>query len=266
MNNAVSGLSSPYLADRRLFGAAEPRGDAVLYCLPDAGSGAGAFAAWPGRFPAHLDVRPLCLPGRERRIAEPPVLSPADIADALARRHGRDSPPFALYGHSMGACLAFDVACDLLGRPEAPLPVALYVGGAIPPDERPPLVDAADWPEEELVTELIERAGAGAQLRDEPEIRELVLPVVRADLRWLGSRPSGAGFRLPFPVVAFAGAADPTDGARRMYGWARRAAGEFRLYTVPGGHAFHREPPEELVTWLSAELAAVLQRGDADIA
>ncbi|GAA3282837.1 thioesterase [Dactylosporangium vinaceum] len=241
------------VSDHRLFGAAAPRGAMILYCLPDAGSGAGAFRAWPHRLPPHVDVRPLRLPGREGRIAEPPEFDPAGLAAAIARHADR---PYALYGHSMGARLAYDVVQDLRRRPGARLPEALCVGGSMPPDRRPPLVDAAGWPEDRLVAELIDRTGAGSELRDEPELRDLILPVVRADLRWLGSRPTALGPPLPMPVVAFAGADDRDDGPVPMSGWSRSAGAGFRLHVVPGGHAFHRDPPAELIDALSAELRA----------
>ncbi|MFI5911645.1 thioesterase II family protein [Dactylosporangium sp. NPDC051541] len=227
----------------------------LLYCLPDAGSGAGAFAAWPDRLPAHVDVRPLRLPGRERRITEPLELLPDAIAAAVA---GHADRPYALYGHSMGARLAFDVVQRLLDTPGVPPPAALYVGGSLPPDRRPPLVDAAEWPDERLVDGLIELTGAGPELRAEPELRALILPIVRADLRWLGTRPAAIGRALPMPVVAFAGAGDRSDGPLPMLGWARAAAGAFRLHTVPGGHAFHRAGPAALFDTLEAELGAAL--------
>jgi surfactin synthase thioesterase subunit len=237
----------------RLFGRDRPRQGVITYCLPDAGSGAGAFAGWSAAFGPALDVRPLYLPGRDRRIAEDPRPRPMEIADALA---GRAGPPYVLYGHSMGARLAFAVIGELRRRPGAPLPAALCVGAAMPPDVRPPLVDAAELPDDDLVHELIARAGAGPELRDLPELRELVLPVVRADLRWIGSYPFRPGPGLPMPVIAFAGTDDLTDGAAQMLGWARRAGAGFRLYTVPGGHAFHRAVPLELVTRLTAEVVA----------
>jgi surfactin synthase thioesterase subunit len=245
--------------DIRLFGTAEPRGELSLYCLPDAGSGAGAFGAWPERFPAHVDVRPLRLPGRERRLTEPLELSPAGLADAIVRRADR---PYALYGHSMGARLAFDVVQELRRRPGAPLPVTLYVGGSLAPDRRPPLVDAAEWSDDRLVAELIDRTGAGTELRDEPELAELILPIVRADLRWLGSRPTVLGPVLPMPVVAFAGLDDRDDGPIAMLGWARAAGGAFRLHTVPGGHAFHRAAPAALLDTLRVDLDAALLGAD----
>jgi surfactin synthase thioesterase subunit len=249
------------LVDDHLFGARRTAADVVLYCLPDAGSGASAFRSWQDRVPASIEACPLRLPGRDDRIAESPRLSPAAIAAAIAERD--DRRPYALYGHSMGARLAFDVVRHLRrtgGAAQcrtggAALPVALYVGAAVAPDVRPPLADAVDLSDDDLCTALITRAGADAALRDVPELRELILPVVRADLEWVRSYRYEPGPGLPMPVVAFAGATDRHDGAVQMLGWMRQAGGGFRLYTVPGGHGFHRGDAADLLALLTADLA-----------
>lgn len=237
--------------DERLFGPGPSHGDVIVYCLPDAGSGASAFGGWQRKFPQGIEIRPLHLPGRESRFREPWRIAPVEIARAIA---GRTDRPFALYGHSMGGRLAFEVVRELRRHADAPLPVALYVGASAPPDVPVPLAEAVELPDDELVAELISRAGAGQELRDLPELRELVLPVIRADLGWVRSYRYRPEPPLPVPVLAFAGTDDREYGKQQMLGWARHTGVGFRVHTVPGGHAFHRATPDRLVNLLTVDL------------
>jgi surfactin synthase thioesterase subunit/phosphopantetheinyl transferase len=221
-----------------------------LFCLPYAGGGASAYWSWRHAFGDSVDVQPVQLPGREGRIAERLELSPAAIAAELA---ARAAPPYALYGHSMGARLAFEVARELRRRGQ-PLPERIYVGAAHPPHVPPPLAKAADLPDDAFIDVLITRAGAPTELRDEPELRELMLPVLRADFGWLKRYRYLADPPLPVPIVAFAGAHDPEVAPRDMLGWARHTAAGFRLHTLVGGHFFLRDAAEQLARLLTADL------------
>ena len=112
--------------------AAPPRlGAAVkLFCLPHAGAGASAYARWPAAFGASVQVHAIQLPGRENRIRETPSIDPDALAATLA---GSAAGPYALFGHSMGARLAFEVVRRLRAA-GAPLPEVLYVSGCRAPD------------------------------------------------------------------------------------------------------------------------------------
>ncbi|BCJ37369.1 hypothetical protein Athai_48720 [Actinocatenispora thailandica] len=102
-----------------------------LYCLPYAGAGASAFRHWPAAFGAEVEIVPVKLPGREGRYGEPLTLDPVAIADAIVADAG---PRFALYGHSLGARLGYEVARVLAERGDR-LPERLFVAAGRPPDE-----------------------------------------------------------------------------------------------------------------------------------
>ncbi|GAA2381523.1 hypothetical protein GCM10010404_42320 [Nonomuraea africana] len=194
---------------------------------------------------------PLQLPGRENRLAEPPAFSVREVADEIAPA---TSTPYALYGHSMGARLAFEVVRELRRR-DLPPPTRLYVGAAHPPHLRVPLAATADLPDDAFIDQLVRRAGALAELRDEPELRELMLPLLRSDFAWIKRYRYTPEPPLDTPVVAVAGVDDGEVGPSDMLGWARHTAAGFGLRTVRGGHFFVKDTHEELARLITADLA-----------
>ncbi|MFL6129159.1 MAG: thioesterase II family protein [Mycobacteriales bacterium] len=234
-----------------------PAAEVLLFCLPYAGGGAQAFRRWPQLLPAAVGVQPVLLPGRERRILEPATVDPAAVADAVQARADR---PYAFYGHSMGGRLGLEVTRQLRSR-DATLPVRLAVGGARAPDEVDPFLDIVRLPDDEFVDELVALGGTPAEAMADPELRDLLLPALRADLGWLAETGPPPPDPLPVPVDAYVGDADPLDGPAEMAGWARQTTAGFRLHEVPGGHFLVHSPPPELVSRLATDLLAAVRDG-----
>jgi hypothetical protein len=166
----------------------------------------------------------------------------------------------------MGARLGFEVVRELRRR-GLPPPVRLYVGGAHPPDRPVPLAAAATLPDEAFIDQLVRRAGAQEELRNVPELRELLLPVLRADFTWIKEYRFTPEEPLDVPVVAFAGLDDAEVGPVDMLGWARHTRAGFRLRTVEGGHFFLTERTESLARLLTEDLAGAesLQDGEVQV-
>jgi len=215
---------------------AAPRADAAatLFCLPYAGGGAGAFRAWRQAFPSMVDLQPIQLPGRENRITEPLCIDPEAVAGAIAARADR---PYAIYGHSMGARLGFEVIRSLRRR-GARLPVRFYVAASRPPDLDEPIVRMADLPDDDFVRGLENLGGTPTGALDFPELRELLLPVLRADFKWIDGYRYEPGAPLDVPIVGFAGLSDASVPPELMGGWDNHTSGGFQLHTAPGDHFF----------------------------
>ncbi|HLX49723.1 MAG TPA: thioesterase domain-containing protein [Streptosporangiaceae bacterium] len=239
----------------------EPAGQAdaacLLFCLPYSGGGASAFRSWRGLLAPQVGVLPVCLPGREERIGEPLRMPIAEIAAAIAARADR---PYAIYGHSMGARLGFEVIREL-DRCGAPLPVTFYPAAARPLDIRDPIADSVLLPDDEFLAALIDRVGMPAEVAQVPELRALLLPVLRADFQWIYRYRYRADPPLRVPVTALAGIADGEVSADVMLGWQRMTSAGFRLHTIDGGHLFLQDAAApQLCELLSADLLALAGR------
>lgn len=213
-----------------------PDADVRLFCLPFAGAGASAFREWPSVFGPRVEIAAIRLPGREQRLREAPVIDPEAVAEAVAEAADR---PFAIFGHSMGARLAFEVVRELRNA-GGPLPVRLYPSGINPPHlpTAGPFAGLSKVSDEELLAGVAEGGGVPEAVLEIPELLSLFLPVLRADLTWVDDYVCTDAPPLPVPVVAFAGDADPVAPPSRMDGWHGHTTAGFTLHTLPGGHFF----------------------------
>ena len=231
---------------------------AVLFCLPHAGAGAAAFRGWARALAPDVETLPIRLPGREGRFAEPPVIDPRAVAGAVASAiEVRGVVPYAIYGHSMGAWIAFEVVRELR-RLGVPLPIRLYVGAARPPDSAltGPFDGLSLVTDAQLAERLIELGSTPPEVFAEPELGDLMLAVLRADFGWLDNYQYQPQSRLPVPVVAFAGSADQAAPAIEMAGWERHTSAGLRLHELAGGHLFLQDQHDQLIALIRADLIA----------
>jgi pyochelin biosynthesis protein PchC len=244
-----AGMTSPWLRCHRPRPAAAVR----LVCFPHAGSGAGAFRMWPDLLPPWIELLAVQCPGREDRFAEPPVTDLAGLADTLAAElAGLDDRPLALFGHSMGAAVAHEVALRSAdhGRPE---PVHLVVS-AREPVEHVVAGTVHLGGDEALRAELTRLGGSSRLLFEDAELWQLMAPVIRADYQLIETYRPAAGRLLGCPVTAFAAEDDPELTLGQARDWARATTGPFTLQTFSGGHFYLVAQRDRML----AELAACL--------
>jgi surfactin synthase thioesterase subunit len=232
-----------------------PRAAIRLYCLPHAGGAAATYAAWPPALGIDVEVNAVTLPGRERRMGEPAVIDPVAIAEAIS---GHADRPFAVYGHSMGARLGFEVVRELR-RGGGGLPCQLFVGACQAPD-----LPRGNGRYDGLSTlgdaELIQELALGGGIPDEvlavPELVELLTPVFRADFGWLDAYEYAGEPPLPVPITAFAGEDDQAAPRDLVAGWSRQTSAGFELHVLSGGHFFHHDQLPALSALIRAGLRA----------
>jgi surfactin synthase thioesterase subunit len=227
-----------------------PAAEVILFCFPPAGAGASAFRTWPALFSDTVEVRVLALPGRERRIAEPPAIDIPAVADAVRATADR---PFACYGHSLGGRISFEVTRELRRR-GARLPVRCFLGASRAPHLSDPLSAVALAPDAELLEAVRELGGMPAEVLDSPELVELLLPAIRYDFAWYHGYRLSEEPPLPVPLVALSGDGDTSTGPELAAGWARHTTAGFRAEVLPGGHFFFQSAAPEVTELIAADL------------
>ncbi len=227
-----------------------------LFCFPYAGAGGAIFRRWPDHLPADVEVCVPGLPGRDARLDEPPAAAMGPLIASLAREMlGSTDPPYALFGHSMGAFIAFDLARELsrLGRPPSHLLVSAQRGPQLP-HKAPPIFDLPD--DQFLAGVLARFANIPKQVLEQKELMAVLLRTLRADFTLTEAYRYRAIGRLPCPITAFGGDKDRHIVREDLAAWAAETTNRFRLYLLPGGHFFLDEAREELLTLIRRALAA----------
>jgi pyochelin biosynthesis protein PchC len=245
----MSGVTRPTSSIWWRQAVPRPDATATLLCFPPAGAGASTFRGWAARLP-RVDVLGVQYPGRQDRFGEPCAEAMAELADPLAAAVAAElTGPVAFFGHSMGAVVAYEVARRLPAEFDlARLVVSAHAAPTAPRTSRP----EADT-DEAVLAYLRGLGGANVAMLDDPDLRELTLPMVRADLRLLGRYEHAAGPPLTCPVTAVVGRSDHTTSAVDAAGWAARSTGPFDLVALPGGH-FYLESPGPLMAVLTERL------------
>lgn len=230
-----------------------------LFCFPYAGGGASIYRSWPPELPAAVEVVAVQPPGRESRFREEPFRRIEPMADAAT---GALAPlldrPFAFFGHSMGAILAFEVARRLRRR-GLPRPRHLFVSGRSAPRVEVTDPPIHDLPREEFLGAVRRFSGTPEEVLQNRELVELIEPLLRADFSVSETyryRPDAEP--LDLPLSALGGAEDPEVPPEHLAPWREETTGPFREHLLPGGHFFLGERRAELLAIVARELGAYL--------
>lgn len=224
-----------------------------LLCLPYAGGSSAEYASWAPLLPDHIELVAVHLPGRERRFKEPAHEDMDQLVPELANGIKPFlAEPYAIFGYSMGAWVAFALARELRRRAE-PLPSTLIAAAAVPPGAG----HGHDYhraDDEQLVDWLTGLGGSEGIPLDEPQLLSLVLPRLRADLTVTATYRPAPEPPLPVPLRVYLGSDDAEAPAELADQWARHTDAGFRARVLPGGHFFLHDRRDELLDHLVHDL------------
>lgn len=227
-----------------------------LFCFAHAGGGPLFFRPWRLALAPDIAVRPVLLPGRDRRLAETPFRRVAPLLDPLCAAlapHLR--PPYAFFGHSMGAVIAYEAARRLAATP-AGGPSCLVVSGR-PAPGRGEDRGLSRLPDAEF-TEVVGRLnGTPAEVLAEPELLSMLLPVLRADFELAETYQPLPGGPLDCRVAAYTGGADPLVSRADALAWRHVTSGEFTMRVFPGDHFYLREGQAGVLAALRGDLSGM---------
>ncbi|MER6393338.1 thioesterase II family protein [Streptomyces sp. NPDC059382] len=250
----------------RRFGPASDS-DTRLFCFPHAGGAASAYLALSQELTPEFDVLSVQYPGRQDRRMEPAVDDIGRLVTALADELAAtsmpgpgprgDDRPYAFFGHSMGAVLAYELTREL-DRRGLPAPERLFLSGRFAPT---PLGSASDRldTDEKVIAMIRTLGGTVGRVFDDPDLLEMVMPPLRADYKAIGSYAWRPGRPLDVPFTVLVGDRDPVVPVEDAAAWRVHTAAGSDVRILPGGHFYldHNVPQ------VAAVIRAALHRSGA---
>jgi medium-chain acyl-[acyl-carrier-protein] hydrolase len=260
MQESLLHVSEPSMGvkERQWLSGAVPRPDARLrlFCFPYAGGGAGEFRSWSDALGQDVEVYPVQLPGRENRVSEAafdtldPLLEA--IIDVFWKRW---RAPFALFGHSMGALVAFELARELRRRLGVS-PARLILSGRCAPRYRDPTRPVHLLPEAEFIERLRELNGTPEEVFENAEMRELFFPTLRADFAVCERYRYQKETPLDCPITVLGGSRDEEHPPELLEEWRGETNGPFALHMFPGDHFFIRTARQPVLATVAREVGS----------
>jgi surfactin synthase thioesterase subunit len=234
-------------------GRINPKAQCRLFCLPHSGSGASQFSSWKNFLPPNLDLCPIQLPGRENRLRETPFTRIRPLAENLAEvLEPYLDRPYILYGYSLGALVAFELARQLRRQKTNPA-VSLFALARPAPHLAQTKNPLHRLPDDIFVAELTRRFnGMSPLILQDPELMKLLLPTLRADVTALETYVYQDEEPLDCPICAFGGSFDATTTEDELRAWRLHTHRSFELKVFQGDHFFIRTNQLSVLESISA--------------
>jgi medium-chain acyl-[acyl-carrier-protein] hydrolase len=232
-----------------------PRARLRMFCFPHGGGGVSLFREWRRWLPTDIELHAVQLPGRDRRVQEKPFAHVAPLVEALSGAiTAYLDLPYVLFGHSMGALIAFELA-RRLRRLNLPAPARLLVSGRRAPQLAGTGSSLHHLDGEAFIEALRRLGGTPEEVLQEPQLMELLAPVIRADFAMTASYIYEPDAPLSFPINAFGGIDDERVRYDEISAWRTQTSGIFSLDMLPGKHFFLSTARELFLSSMTRRLA-----------
>lgn len=235
---------------------ARARSDIRLFCFHYAGGRAEIFNTWPNGLSEGVEVCAVQLPGRSYRLNEPPICRSAELIDELkTAMQPLLDVPFAFFGHSMGALLAFELTRALDRGNDGNLPLVLFVSGRRAPQTSSYYPAISELPDLELLEVLRTLNGTPLEALQEDRLMKHFLPAIRADFaleeKWVYVDDTP----LTIPIWALCGTQDNGASYRTMQAWRAQTTGAFRQFSFEGEHFFIHQYQDRILELVAQALS-----------
>ncbi len=233
-----------------------PEARVRLFCFTFAASSAQIFHGWNDHAPDWIEVSGCELPGHGGRLSERPLdaqgAAALEIADLLEPAIDR---PYALFGHCLGAAMAYEATRILRQRGQAQ-PLRLFSSGARGPHLGIPIADVESMEDDEFIEHMHQAYAAPITFLRHPEMRPLFLPMVRADARMTQNYRYVPGPPVDYPITAIAGETDPDVHMEHLLGWREHTTAVVTPHLYPGNHFYFLDSVPSLLADVARTLEA----------
>ena len=226
---------------------------ARLFIFPYAGGAPSSFNKWVADFPNEIEVNIFHYPGRGSRFNEPPIKELFVLVEEISNAiQSNLDKPFFFFGHSLGAVLAFEVARRITLQPKI-----LFVSACGAPQVPNPNRPIHDLPDSEFIKSLLDLNGLPADVANQAEAMELLLPFLRADFEAIENyQYASSEHQLECPIIAFGGADDSHVDRVRLDAWEYHTNDSFRSKIFSGDHFFINTARRSVVDSIITEIRA----------
>ncbi len=222
-----------------------------IFCLPHAGGSSSHFNKWRKSLPENVEIISIQLAGRENRLAEiahtemQPLVS--EIVEAIKPLTSID---YMIYGQSMGTLVAFELTLELQRQGQR-LPQRLLLASRMAPhciDPKPVISHLSDA---QFISQLHNRYGGMSEVIATPDLAQLVLPALRADIRLVENYKYTDNTMVDVPIVFFSGTNDNSLTADNTYAWSQMTSSYFNIRRLSGGHFFNLKGQHDLLSYIN---------------
>jgi medium-chain acyl-[acyl-carrier-protein] hydrolase len=226
-----------------------------LFCFPHGGGGASIYRDWTEYLPNSIELIALQPPGRENRMFEPAMNNLDKLVDnTVSVITSYLDKPFALFGHSLGAKMAFETARELRRR-SLPIPSHLFVAGQSAPHL--PLIRPFfhKLPDQQFIQAVKKQYKMIPQpVLENNELLTLMMPALRGDFCMSEQYVYRKESPLECPVTAFSGEDDSEVSPDRLEAWKFETSVQFSSQLFPGDHFFVQSKPKIVIDAILQQL------------